>query len=96
MPDERQRGPQGRLPIKLIMPKQGTKRRVSGGGSPPKPFREVDAQYRKSLSNQVSAIREAIAPQLAVTRRHYFQKTHALSLALAGWASCSSRRRRTA
>lgn len=68
MPDERQRGPQGRLPIKLIMPKQGTERRVSGGGSPPKPFREVDAQYRKSLSNQVSAIREAIAPQLAVTR----------------------------
>ena len=35
-----------RLLIKVIMPKQGTERRVSGGGSPPKPFRPVDSEYR--------------------------------------------------
>ena len=68
MPDEKERGRQDRLPIKLIMPKQGTERRVPGGGTPPKPFREVDAQYRKGLSNQVTAIQEALASQLAVTR----------------------------
>jgi hypothetical protein len=56
-----------RLPIKLIMPKQGTERRVSGGGSPPKPFRDVDQEYRKRLSNQVAAIQDAIAPQLKQT-----------------------------
>lgn len=53
-----------RLPIKLIMPKQGTERRVPGGGAPPKPFREVDDQYRSRLSNQVTAIQESILPQL--------------------------------
>lgn len=31
----------GRLPIKLIMPKQGAERRVSGGGGTRPPFREV-------------------------------------------------------
>ena len=53
-----------RLLIKVIMPKQGTERRVPGGGSPPKPFRTVDKKYRASLSSQVSAIRTAIVPQL--------------------------------
>ncbi|MBI5922083.1 MAG: S8 family serine peptidase [Betaproteobacteria bacterium] len=57
-----------RLPIKLIMPKQGTERRVPGGGAPPQPFREVDAKYRKRLSNQLGAIREAILPQLKLTK----------------------------
>lgn len=57
-----------RLPIKLIMPKQGTERRVPGGGTPPQPFREVDAEYRKRLSNQLGAIREAILPQLKLTK----------------------------
>ena len=52
-----------RLPIKLIMPRQGKESRVSGGGSPPTPFRHVDAAYRKSLSTQVSAIRSTITPQ---------------------------------
>jgi len=56
-----------RLPIKLIMPKQGTEKRVPGGGTPPKPFRTVDAAYRKSLSTQVSAIREALLPQIKQT-----------------------------
>lgn len=57
-----------RLPIKLIMPKQGTERRVSGGGAPPKPFREVGPEYRARLSNQVAAVHQAIAPQLKLTR----------------------------
>ncbi|SEO46718.1 Subtilase family protein [Nitrosospira multiformis] len=69
MVDENQRDlRRGRLPIKLIMPKQGTERRVPGGGTPPQPFREVDAQYRKRLSNQVGAIQEAILPQLKLTK----------------------------
>jgi serine protease AprX len=55
---------QDRLLIKVIMPKQGTERKVPGGGSPPKPFRTVDKKYRASLSSQVSAIRTAIEPQI--------------------------------
>ena len=55
---------QQRLLIKVIMPKQGTERKVPGGGTPPKPFRTVDAKYRSSLSSQVTAIRTAIAPQI--------------------------------
>ena len=35
---------QERLLIKVIMPKQGTERKVPGGGTPPKPFRPVDAE----------------------------------------------------
>lgn len=53
-----------RLPIKLIMPRQGTEKKVSGGGSPPKPFRTVDVAYRNSLSNQVVAIHNALIPQM--------------------------------
>ena len=55
---------QERLLIKVIMPKQGTERKVPGGGSPPKPFRPVEGKYRASLSSQVSAIRTAIEPQI--------------------------------
>src|ERR1035437_1719084 len=55
---------QERLLIKVIMPKQGTERKVAGGGTPPKPFRPVDAKYRARLSSQVSAIRTAIVPQI--------------------------------
>ncbi len=54
---------QERLPIKLIMPKQGAERKVPGGGPPSKPFRPVDSAYRQRLSNQVSAIRGALFPQ---------------------------------
>ncbi len=68
MANDNQRGSQDRLPIKLIMPKQGTERRVAGGGTPPKPFREVTRQYRQGLSNQVAAIQRAIAPQLQTTK----------------------------
>jgi hypothetical protein len=56
-----------RLPIKLILPKQGTEKRVPGGGTPPKPFRPVDAAYRRSLIKQVSAIEEALLPQIKQT-----------------------------
>ena len=55
---------QERLLIKVIMPKQGTERKVAGGGTPPKPFRPVDAKYRARLSSQVSAIRTALVPQI--------------------------------
>ena len=55
---------QERLLIKVIMPKQGTERKVPGGGTPPKPFRPVDRKYRASLSSQVAAIRTAIVPQI--------------------------------
>lgn len=51
---------QERLPIKVVMPKQGTEGRVSGGGGPKIPFRNVDENYRHSLSNQVSAIQEIL------------------------------------
>ena len=57
-----------RFPIRVIMPKQGTERRVKGGGSPPKPFRDVNFDYRQSLSNQVGAIQNAIEPQLRQTK----------------------------
>ncbi len=58
---------QDRLPIKLIMPKQGAERKIPPGGTPPKPFRAVDSKYRKHLSNQVSALRSAIVPQVRRT-----------------------------
>jgi serine protease AprX len=53
-----------RLPIKLIMPKQGVERRVLGGGKKAVPFRTVDTQYREHLSNQVAAIEQAVLPQM--------------------------------
>ncbi len=49
------------------MPKQGTERKVQAGGAPPKPFRTVDDEYRRRISNQVSAIRHAILPQVRRT-----------------------------
>jgi hypothetical protein len=50
------------------MPKQGTERRITPGGTPPKPFRTVDAKYRSNLSHQVAALRSAIVPQVRRTR----------------------------
>ena len=52
------------LPIKLIMPKQGSERRVSGGGARQKPFSTIDSAYRKRLSNQVRAIRKSLPEQI--------------------------------
>ena len=54
----------GRLPIKLILPKQGKERAVLGGGGPPVPFRLVDQEYRARLSHQVDAIKRTSMPQL--------------------------------
>jgi hypothetical protein len=48
-----------RLPIKLIMPKQGTERRVVGGGPPATPFRTVDNEYRQRLASQLDGIQAA-------------------------------------
>lgn len=53
------------LPIKLIMPKQGTEKPVKGGGGPKVPFRSVTAEYRASLSNQLTAAQQAVAPMLS-------------------------------
>lgn len=54
-----------RLPIKLILPKQGKERRVLGGGNRLKPFREVTLAYRQALSNQVAAIKQGLADPIA-------------------------------
>jgi hypothetical protein len=54
-----------RLPIKLILPKQGAERRVSGGGGPPTPFRAVNEAYRDGLNTQLEAIRTAVFTRTA-------------------------------
>ena len=54
---------QDRLPIKLILPNQGTQKPVQGGG-PKKLFRPVTTEYRDSLARQVVAIREALTPAM--------------------------------
>jgi hypothetical protein len=63
MADENRPVRYDRLPIKVIMPKQGVERKVPGGGPPPVPFRPVDARYRSRLSNQVAALRNVVIPQ---------------------------------
>lgn len=57
-----------RLPIKLIMPKQGVERPVQGGGGPTVPFRTVDTRYRQGLANQVTAIEKTLLPQMKKTK----------------------------
>jgi hypothetical protein len=56
-----------RLPIKLIMPKQGQEKRVPGGGSNHEPFREVDEKYRAGLNNQVVGVNQALLPRIRET-----------------------------
>jgi serine protease AprX len=63
MADENRPVRHDRLPIKVIMPKQGVERKVPGGGPAPTPFRPVDTRYRTRLSNQVSALRNVVVPQ---------------------------------
>lgn len=65
--NENQNRGQDRLPIKVILPKQGKERAVSGGGGRQTPFRPVDRDYRSRLSNQVSAIESALRPQMMLT-----------------------------
>jgi serine protease AprX len=57
MSDDHRRISAERLPIKLILPEQGRERAVVGGGPAPRPFRQVDDDFRKGLRNQVDAIR---------------------------------------
>ena len=45
-----------RLPIKVVLPDQGDRRPVRGGGSRGEPFRVVNREFRTSLANQVTAI----------------------------------------
>lgn len=61
------RPPSDRLPIRLILPKQGKENRVQGGGSPPKPFRQVTDDFRRSLANQVSMLRATARRQVGQT-----------------------------
>lgn len=49
-----------RLPIKLIMPKQGAERRVQGGGGAAVPFRNVDDDFRAGLRRQLNSTRSAL------------------------------------
>ena len=68
MADSSQGPAQNRLPIKLIMPKQGTERKVTGGGSAKKPFGEVTREYRSSLLNQVNAVEKTLSGPLKSLR----------------------------
>lgn len=67
MPTSDQRTPQ-RLPIKLVLPKQGHEKKVQGGGAQKVPFREVSREYRGSLRNQVAAIEQAVGALHRVSR----------------------------
>jgi len=64
MVKKRKRSGGDRLPIKLIMPRQGREKRVRTGRGAAVPFREVDQDYRQRLLNQVEAFHEAMSPHL--------------------------------
>jgi serine protease AprX len=57
-----------RLPIKVIMPKQGVERPVQGGGGPKIPFRAVGDDYRRSLATQITAVETALRPLMKGTK----------------------------
>jgi serine protease AprX len=59
--------PNERLPIKVILPRQGTEKKNLAGGGPTTPFREVNDQYRQRLSRQVTSIGKAFTVQLERT-----------------------------
>lgn len=52
-----------RLPIKVILPKQGKERVVSGGGGDKVPLRPVDERFRAGLTSQIDAISKGLSPQ---------------------------------
>ena len=62
MASEHSRSDGQRLPIKVILAKQGRERSVQGGGSRRQPFCQVDTEFRERLGRQVSVLRKAIAP----------------------------------
>jgi hypothetical protein len=78
-----QRDNQNRLPIKVILPEQGKERRVSGGGAPPTPFRDVTDDYRKSLVTQVSAIRDSVSEETFNSARKIPLRIKVISKAVA-------------
>ena len=53
-----------RLPIKVVLPRQGVFHRVPPGRSSRDPFQEVDYDFRASLVNQVAAISRALKQPL--------------------------------
>jgi hypothetical protein len=61
---ERNSPPNERLPIKLVLPKQGRERPVTGRRSSPIPFRAVTPAFRNSLKRQVEAIRDTTWQQM--------------------------------
>jgi serine protease AprX len=65
MANERQQPNRDRLPIKLILPRQGSESRVSGGGGAKVPFRTVDTAFRQRLHTQVDSIRTALTSHMA-------------------------------
>ncbi|MBI4369152.1 MAG: S8 family peptidase [Elusimicrobia bacterium] len=60
MAEPQDRMPADRLLIKVILPRQGTERKVEPGGTPPKPFRTVTHLFRQSLSVRLNAVRENV------------------------------------
>lgn len=60
MPEQNRDGGRERLFIKVILPRQAKERRVTGGGAPPKAFREVNQGFRQSLSTRIRTIDQAI------------------------------------
>jgi hypothetical protein len=52
-----------RLPIKLVLPKQGKERLVPAGGSEAKPFVVVNRAYRARLQKEVAAVRQLVTTQ---------------------------------
>ena len=56
-----------RLPIKIIMPKQGKRILGPRGGGEAKPFRLVDSAYRERLSNQIGIVRENLPERIEKT-----------------------------
>lgn len=56
-----------RLPIKLILPKQGKEKLQPSGGPPSTPFVTVDDKLRSRLRNEVVAVRQAIVHQVQRT-----------------------------
>ena len=64
MPDVNDNNPRReRLPIKLVLPKQGKERLIQPGGSEPKPFVTVDRAYRTRLQKEVAAVRQLVTTQ---------------------------------
>lgn len=62
MTDSHKREPNvDRLFIKVILPRQGTEKRVTGGGGKMEPFRVVDRAFRQSLSSRVQALSNAVS-----------------------------------